>query len=107
MPNDGDEFAAFVRANSRPPWQAAWLLRGNWSTAEALAQTGLTAAWRHWDDIRRTDAPQIEVHRAMLDAYRRDRRRWWVGEVPTERIGEAARRLGASVPRCLGASVPR
>jgi RNA polymerase sigma-70 factor (sigma-E family) len=85
-----EDFEHFVRANSRPLQRAAWLLCGNWNTAQDLTQVGLFAVWSHWHDIRRADAPQAYAYRAMLNAYLRTKRRKWNREVPTAEPPESA-----------------
>jgi len=87
---DDDDFANFVRANSRALQRSAWLLCGNWSTAQDLTQVGLSAVWSHWHHIRRSDAPQVYAYRAMLNAYLRTKRRKWSREIPTAEPPETA-----------------
>jgi RNA polymerase sigma-70 factor (sigma-E family) len=83
---DTDEFAHFVETKSRQLQRAAWLLCGNWSSAEDLTQTTLFAVWTHWAEIRRTDSPQIYAHRVLVNAYLRGSRRRWTGEMPSAEV---------------------
>lgn len=87
---DDEDYAAFVRAKSRELQRSAWLLCGDWTSAQDLTQTGLLAVWTHWRDIRRTDSPEVYAYRAMLHAYLRAKRRKWNREVPTREPPERA-----------------
>lgn len=79
-------FTEFVSANSRSLLRAAWLLTGDWSTAEDLVQTSLAAAWPRWSSI--ATSPHAYVRKIMTTTYLRWRRRRWTGEVPTEALPE-------------------
>ncbi len=50
-------FEEFVRTESRELLRTAWLLCGNWTTAEDLVQTAFAATWPRWTSLRRPDAP--------------------------------------------------
>ena len=45
----------FIDRNSRLLLRSAWLLTGNWASAEDLVQTSLLQSWLHWDSIRADD----------------------------------------------------
>ena len=55
--DEPEGFADFVEANSRALLRAAWLLTGDWATAEDLVQTTLAAAWPRWDRAMRNGTP--------------------------------------------------
>jgi RNA polymerase sigma-70 factor (sigma-E family) len=82
------EFAAFVDASSRHLLRSAWLLTGDWASAEDLVQTALAATWKRWHGLDGIDAPEAYVRRVMLTTFIRWRRRKWRGEIPTETLPE-------------------
>ena len=78
---DVDEFSAFVRSRSSDLQRMAWLLTGDWSTAQDLVQSSLAKTWQRWRSIRRRDAPEAYVRRVMMTTFLGWRRRRWAGEV--------------------------
>lgn len=101
-----DGFAEFVRDRSRELLRAAWLLTGDWASAEDLVQVALSSAWPRW---RALDAPHAYVHKIMLTSYLRARRRRWGGEIPVGQLPDelataddyAAAELRGDVARAL------
>ena len=83
---DADEFGSFVRTHTRELQRTAWLLTGDWHSAQDLVQTALVSSWRRWDTI--TDAPVAYVRRVLLTTYLRGRRRRWTGEIATGELPE-------------------
>lgn len=81
-------FAEFVAARSRDLLRFAWLLCGDWSTAEDLVQTALAKTWGHWQHIDHAD-PSRYVRRVIVTTRISGLRRRWRGEVPTARLPEA------------------
>jgi RNA polymerase sigma-70 factor (sigma-E family) len=77
-------FREFVETQSGSLLRAAWLLTGEWGSAEDLVQTALVVAWSHWSKPTRPDAPQLYVRRVMLRTFLRWRSRRWNGEIVTE-----------------------
>ncbi|HTZ45505.1 MAG TPA: SigE family RNA polymerase sigma factor [Jatrophihabitans sp.] len=75
----------FVSTHSRSLLRAAWLLTGDWATAEDLVQTTLIATWRRWEAI---DSPEIYVRRVLTNTYLSSRRRRWTGERPVADLPE-------------------
>ena len=82
------DFEAFVRERGARLQQAAWLLTGSRNLAEDLVQTALYRTWSHWNQVRDTNAREAYVRKAMLNTYLSWRRRAWVGEAPTEDVGQ-------------------
>jgi RNA polymerase sigma-70 factor (sigma-E family) len=81
-------FREFVEAGSSELQRLAWVLTGNWSSAQDRVQDALIAAWPHWGALSRPDAPQLYVRRIMITSFVRGRRRRWVGELPTAVLPE-------------------
>lgn len=86
---DEADFASFVRASSRGLQRTAWLLTGDWHTAQDLAQTALAKSWPRWDSIHPA-AAEAYVRRVMVTTYLAWRSRRWTGETPTLSLPEKA-----------------
>jgi RNA polymerase sigma-70 factor (sigma-E family) len=78
---DRPEFADFVAARSTALLRTAYLLTGDWASAEDLLQTALAKAWRSWSRI--TEHPEPYVHAILVNTYLSWRRRRWTDETPT------------------------
>ncbi len=76
------EFDEFVRARSPALLRTAWLLTGDWATAQDLVQTSLAKVWPRWKGIVRRDDPEVYVRRVLVTTYATWWRRRWRGEVP-------------------------
>jgi NAD(P)-dependent dehydrogenase (short-subunit alcohol dehydrogenase family) len=81
-------FGEFVAARGPALQRTAWLLTGNWATAEDLVQTALAKTWPHWHRILRRDEPELYVRRVMVTTYASWWRRRWRGEVATGLVPE-------------------
>jgi RNA polymerase sigma-70 factor (ECF subfamily) len=60
-------FREFVALRSRALLRTAWLLTGDWHTAQDLVQTALAKTWPRWDRLARRDAPELYVRRVMVN----------------------------------------
>jgi RNA polymerase sigma-70 factor (sigma-E family) len=84
---DGDEeFAEFVRAQSRRLTHAAFLLTGDRHLAEDAAQTALVRTYAAWARVRRQDA--YAYARSVLINHLTDRWRRPLREYATEQVPE-------------------
>ena len=72
----------FIDQNSRLLLRSAWLLTGNWASAEDLVQTSLLQSWLHWDEIK-ADTPDFYVRRVLMNTFLSGQRRRWTRERPT------------------------
>ena len=103
MDAEGEGFAQFVEARQRALQRTAWLLTGDWATAEDLVQTALARSWPRWERIRRRDDPEISVRRAMVNSWASwRRRRWWgeqaAGTIPdSQAVGDLAAEVAVRV----------
>ena len=84
-----DDFREFVVGRQRDLLRTAWLLTGDWGTAEDLVQTALVRAWPHWRRVG-GDGADAYVRRIMVNKSLDWRRRRWHGEVPTEVLPETS-----------------
>jgi RNA polymerase sigma-70 factor (sigma-E family) len=89
MDEPGD-FRRFVVARSPALLRSAWLLTGNWATAQDLVQTALVKSWSHLGSIRASDDPEPYVRQVMVTTYASWWRRRWRAEIPTGLLPERA-----------------
>lgn len=92
--DDESAFRAFVTARERSLLRRAWLLTGDWATAEDLVQTTLLRVWPRWRRISDMGQEDAYVRRTMVNLYISGRRRRWRGETPTFAVPEVAGRDG-------------
>lgn len=83
-----EEFAEFAAAASARLRRTAFLLCGDWHTAEDLAQATLAKLFVSWRRIRRRDEMYAYATRTLLNTYLADRRLKRIGEVLTGRLPE-------------------
>lgn len=76
-------FEALVDARSTSLLRTAYLLTGDWGTAEDLLQTALAKTWFRWDALRDTHAAEAYVRQVMSRTFATWWRRRWRGEIPT------------------------
>ena len=89
-----DEFTEFAAGAAPRLRRTAFLLCGNWHTAEDLTQTTLAKMFVAWRRIKRQEAVYAYANRALVNTYLADRR------------GKRARELLAGwVPRAPGRAV--
>jgi RNA polymerase sigma-70 factor (sigma-E family) len=82
------QFDGFVRRTSPRLLRAAWLLVGDWAGAEDLVQTAFEQAWPKWGSLPDDQQRLAYVHRVLANAFLRDRRRKWTGEIATRDLPE-------------------
>ncbi len=85
-----DEFEEFAEAASPQLRRTAFLLCGDWHTAEDLVQSALAKVFVAWRRIRRQDAAHSYATRTLLNCYLADRRRKRPVEVLTGQLPESA-----------------
>jgi RNA polymerase sigma-70 factor, ECF subfamily len=85
-----DEFRDFVAARSRALLRTAYLLAGDWATAEDLLQISLTKTFVAWQRLGHIDAVEAYTRRVLVNTATSWWRRRWHGERPTETLPERA-----------------
>jgi DNA-directed RNA polymerase specialized sigma24 family protein len=85
-----EEFIEFARIASPRLRRTAFLLCGDWHTAEDLAQAALAKVFGSWRRISRKDAADAYATRILVNIYLADRRRKRVSEVLTATLPEHA-----------------
>jgi RNA polymerase sigma-70 factor (sigma-E family) len=83
-----EEFADFAQTASPQLRRTAFLLCGNWHTAEDLVQTTLAKVFVSWRKIRRRDAARAYAARTLVNTYLADRRSKRSSEFLTDRFPE-------------------
>lgn len=109
--DDPDGLSEFVTTQQRGLLRSAWLLTGNWASAEDLVQNALARVWPRWSAIA-PPARLSYVRRTMMSLFLNEKRRRWSGEVPFEVVPDSAvvadpADLRASVRSALDALPPR
>jgi len=83
-----DEFVEFAEAVAPRLRRTAFLLCGDWHTAEDLAQTTLAKVFASWRRIRSRDAVNAYAMRTLLNTYLAESRRKRSGELLIGRLPE-------------------
>ncbi|WBB65139.1 SigE family RNA polymerase sigma factor [Micromonospora sp. WMMD812] len=83
-----EEFREFVAARSGALLRTAYLLTGDWPTAEDLLQTALTKTYLAWKRLGGIEAIEPYARRVMVNTSTSWWRRRWHGERPTEVLPE-------------------
>jgi RNA polymerase sigma-70 factor (sigma-E family) len=86
----GGEFAEFAEAASLQLRRTAFLLCGDWHTAEDLAQMTLAKVFVSWRKINRRGAAHAYARRTLVNAYLDDKRLKRSGEILTDRFPDRA-----------------
>jgi DNA-directed RNA polymerase specialized sigma24 family protein len=94
-----EEFVEFAAATSPRLRRMAFLLCGDWHTAEDLAQTALAKVFVSWRRVRRQDAVYAYATRTLVNSYLADKRRKrigesWLASFPSARSSHRPRRPG-------------
>jgi RNA polymerase sigma-70 factor (sigma-E family) len=82
------EFVQFAEAASARLRRTAFLLCGDWHTAEDLTQTTLAKVFAAWHRISRQDAVNAYAMRTLLNTYLGESRKKRPGEVLTGQLPE-------------------
>src|SRR5688572_96867 len=85
-----DDFRDFVTARSAALLRTAYLLAGDWATAEDLLQTALTKTYLAWKRLGQIEAIEPYARRVLVNTATSWWRRRWHGERPTEFLPETA-----------------
>ncbi|MEV1329129.1 SigE family RNA polymerase sigma factor [Micromonospora costi] len=85
-----EEFREFVAARSGALLRTAYLLAGDWATAEDLLQTALTKTYLAWRRLGGIEAVEPYARRVLVNTSTSWWRRRWHGERPTDVLPERA-----------------
>jgi len=81
-----EEFAEFAEAAAPRLCRAAYLLCGDWHSAEDLAQTALVKVFVSWRKVRRQEAAYAYATRTLVNCYLADHRRRHNAEIPSDQL---------------------
>ena len=84
-----EEFVDFAAASAPRLRRAAFLLCGDWHTAEDLAQTALAKVFVSWRKVRRQDAAYAYATRTLVNCYLADKRLRRSTEIPTDQLPDS------------------
>ena len=84
-----EEFVEFADAASLQLRRTAFLLCGNWHTAEDLAQTTLAKMFVSWRKIKRRGAEHSYANRILVNIYLDGKRLKRSGEILTDRFPDS------------------
>jgi RNA polymerase sigma-70 factor (sigma-E family) len=79
-------FDDFVNSRYASLTRSAYLLTGDWGTAEDVVQTALARTWLAWARLERHEEMDAYVRRVVVNVHVSSRRRRWWGETPTEEL---------------------
>jgi RNA polymerase sigma-70 factor (sigma-E family) len=82
-------FEEFVAGRGQALQRFGYALTGDWALAEDLLQTALAKAYPRWSRVLRDD-PEAYVRKIMLNTWASWWRRRWRGELPSDRLPDAA-----------------
>ena len=96
-----EEFADFATASAPRLRRAAFLLCGDWHTAEDLAQTALAKVFVSWRKVRRQDAAYAYATRTLVNCYLADKRLRRSTEILTDHLPDGPAMLPAPETRIV------
>jgi RNA polymerase sigma-70 factor (sigma-E family) len=96
-----EEFTEFASAYAARLRRTAYLLCGNWHTAEDLTQIALTQTLLSWRRLSRLDNAPAYAHRSLVNAYLGHRRSRKSRELPVALPPDAAGPAGTTELRLV------
>jgi len=96
-----EEFADFATASAPRLRRAAFLLCGDWHTAEDLVQATLVKVFVSWRRIRRQETAHAYATRTLVNTYLAHKRLKRTGEIPTSELPERAAELPSPETRMV------
>ena len=96
-----EEFVEFAGGISPRLQGMAFLLCGDWHTAEDLVQATLAKVFVSWRRIRRQETAHAYATRTLVNTYLAHKRLKGTGEIPTSELPERAAELPAPETRMV------
>ncbi|MHA4945994.1 SigE family RNA polymerase sigma factor [Micromonospora sp. SD19] len=90
MPVDVEGYRDYVGARLEPLRRTAYLLCGDWHTADDLVSTALVKLLRHWPRVSVMANPDAYVRRTLLRVWLDERRRPWRREAAWAEVPDSA-----------------
>ena len=101
MTSHEQEFVEFAMASAPRLRRAAFLLCGDWHTAEDLVQTTLARVFVSWRKVRRQDAAYAYATRTLVNCYLADKRLRRSTEILTDQLPDGPAMLPAPETRMV------
>jgi RNA polymerase sigma factor (sigma-70 family) len=92
---DAEAYREFVSGRMQQWRRTAYLLCGDWHTADDLVSTALVKLYRHWGRASAMDNPDAYLRRILLRAWLDERRRPWRRERSVAQLPDRADRSDA------------
>ncbi|NBE82496.1 SigE family RNA polymerase sigma factor [Micromonospora rubida] len=90
MPADIEGYREYVAARLDPLRRTAYLLCGDWHTADDLVSMALVRLLRHWRRVSAMDNPDAYARRVLLRIWLDERRRPWRREAAWADVPDGA-----------------
>ncbi|MEV0155330.1 SigE family RNA polymerase sigma factor [Micromonospora sp. NPDC050686] len=90
MPADIEGYREFVTARMDPLRRTAYLLCGDWHTADDLVSSALVKLLRHWRRVSAMDSPDAYLRQVLLRVWLDERRRPWRRETAWAEVPDRA-----------------
>jgi RNA polymerase sigma-70 factor (sigma-E family) len=84
LATDVEAYREYVVSRIDPMRRVAYLLCGDWHTADDLLSTALVKLFRQWRRVSAMDNPDAYLRRMLLRVWLDERRRPWRREHPTD-----------------------
>jgi RNA polymerase sigma-70 factor (sigma-E family) len=84
LAKDVEAYREYVVSRIDPMRRVAYLLCGDWHTADDLLSTALVKLFRQWRRVSAMDNPDAYLRRMLLRVWLDERRRPWRREHPTD-----------------------
>lgn len=95
MPADIEDYREYVTARMETLRRTAYLLCGNWHTADDLTSVALVKLLRHWKRVSRMDNPDAYVRQVLLRSWLDEKRRPWRREAAWAEVPDRSVSSGA------------
>ncbi|GAA1962511.1 SigE family RNA polymerase sigma factor [Catenulispora subtropica] len=94
---DEDEFRQFAASRQKQLLRSAYLLSGDWHSAEDLVQTAFGLLYRHWRRVSRVEYRDAYAKQVLYRCFLASRRRKGFATVPIDSVPEPAAAAAAQV----------
>jgi RNA polymerase sigma-70 factor (sigma-E family) len=90
LARDVEAYREYVAGRLDPMRRTAYLLCGDWHTADDLLSAALAKLFRHWGRVSRMENPDAYLRRVLLRNWLDERRRPWRREYAVDAVPDLA-----------------
>jgi RNA polymerase sigma-70 factor (sigma-E family) len=90
LARDVEAYREYVAGRLDPMRRTAYLLCGDWHTADDLLSTALAKLFRHWGRVSTMENPDAYLRRVLLRSWLDERRRPWRREYAADPVPHLA-----------------